>query len=102
MFILLAAMSGLMFTGGDVVLKYWTLSGAYSLMGLGLVAYTLGGGFLAGAMMRNQMALAVALLLCFNLITVALAGWWLFGETPGLKETVGMGLALGAIVLINV
>ena len=87
MFILLAAMSGLMFTGGDVVLKYWTISGAYFLLGLGIVAYSLGGGFLAGAMMRNQMALA---------------GWWLFGETPGLKETVGMGLALGAIVLINV
>lgn len=101
-FLLLAGMSGLMFTSGDIFLKYWSMQAGHWMFGLGLLSYTFAATFLAYSFKRKEIALTVAVLLCFNLITVALLGWWLFDEAPGLKEIIGMSMALGAIVLINI
>ena len=51
---------------------------------------------------RREIAVAVAVLLCFNLIALAILGFTLFKETLGLKEIIGITLTLFAIVIFNV
>lgn len=70
-------------------------------MAAGFIFYILAGLFLAFSFKRQGIAVAVAVLICFNLITVTLLGFVLFKEVLGLKEALGLGLALVVIILLN-
>ena len=101
-FIALAASSGLIFTVGDIFLKYWaTKSNPYTMI-IAFIFYIIGGVILAYSFKRKEIAVAVAVLICFNLITVAILGFTIFKETLGLKEIIGLSLALTAIILLNI
>ncbi len=100
-FILLAAASGVLFTAGDVFLKFWAESSTFYYMLIALLLYVIASIALGYSFKREKIAIAVAVLICFNLITVALVGFTFFHETLGLKEILGIGLALVAIVLLN-
>ncbi len=101
-FLLLAAASGLVFTLGDILLKYWSNSNNHYLLGAGFAVYLIAGLLLALSFKRKEIAVAVAVLICFNLITVAILGFTLFREALGLKEVIGISLAITAVILLNV
>ena len=101
-FIALAAASGLIFTAGDVLLKYWANKGSPYLMAAGFAAYIAAGFLLALSFKRKEIAVAVAVLICFNLITVAILGSTIFKEALGMKEIIGISLAVTATILLNV
>ncbi|MCB9358330.1 hypothetical protein H6503_00205 [Candidatus Woesearchaeota archaeon] len=101
-FILLAALSGSLFTVGDILLKYWADRSSVWFIASAMFLYLLAGITLAFAFKRREVAVAIAVLLCFNLLTVALAGLLLFKEVLGLKEIIGISLALIAIVVMTI
>ncbi len=101
-FILLAGLSGVLFTTGDIFLKYWSNKSSPYTMGAAFMFYIIAGTLLALSFKRREIAVAVAVLICFNLIAVAILGFVLFRETLGLKEVIGLSLIIIAIVLLNV
>ncbi|MFH0831713.1 MAG: SMR family transporter [archaeon] len=101
-FMILAAASGLLFTGGDVFLKYWAVKPNPYHMAIAFVFYIIAGTVLAFSFKRKEIAVAVAVLICFNLITVAILGFTLFKETLGLKEIIGISLAIVTIIILNI
>jgi multidrug transporter EmrE-like cation transporter len=101
-FVLLAGISGLLFTGGDVFLKYWANASKPHNLIIGFLFYIAAGTILALSFKRKEIAVAVAVLVCFNLITVAILGLTIFKETIGLKEMIGISLAAVAIIIFNV
>ena len=101
-FIILAAASGLLFTAGDVFLKYWAVKSNPYHMAVAFVFYIIAGIVLAFSFKRKEIAVAVAVLICFNLVTVAILGFTLFKETLGLKEIIGLTLAIFAIIILNI
>jgi len=98
-FIILAASSGLLFTAGDIFLKYWANKSNPYTMIIAFIFYIIAGTVLAFSFKRKEIAIAVAVLICFNLLTVAILGVTIFKETLGLKEIVGISLALIAIIV---
>ncbi len=101
-FILLAATSGILFTAGDVFLKLWAESSRFYYVLVALFVYVIATIALGYSFKREKIAIAVAVLICFNLITVAFVGFTYFQETLGLKEVIGISLALLAVILLNV
>lgn len=101
-FVLLGLGSGILFTVGDVFLKYWSEKSATWHLLLGFLFYILGGVILAFSFKRKDMAVAVAVLICFNLLVVSILGFTIFKETLGLKEIIGMVLAIAAVVVLSV
>jgi multidrug transporter EmrE-like cation transporter len=102
MFVILGAASGILFTLGDVFLKYWASKSPSYYLVLGFLFYILAGTVLAFSFKRKELAVAIAVLICFNLITVSILGFTIFKETLGVKEFVGMGLAIAAVVVLSV
>jgi len=102
LFIVLTAVSGVIFTAGDVFLKYWSQKSNPYLMAAGFLAYIIAGTLLALSFKRKDIAVAVAVLICFNLITVAILGFTLFKEVLGLKEIIGISLAIVAVIVLNI
>lgn len=102
MFIFLGAASGFLFTLGDVFLKYWANKSPSYYLVIGFLFYILAGTVLAFSFKRKELAVAIAVLICFNLITVSVLGFTLFKETLGVKEFIGMGLAIAAVIVLSV
>lgn len=102
MFIVLGAVSGILFTLGDVFLKYWSNKSPSYYLVIGFLFYILAGTVLAFSFKRKEMAVAVAVLICFNLIAVSVLGFTIFKETLGLKEIIGMSLAITAVIVLSV
>jgi multidrug transporter EmrE-like cation transporter len=100
-FISLTALSALLFTGGDVFLKYWTQKSSPTYMIIAFAFYLIAGVVLAMSFKRRELAVAIAVLTCFNLIAIAVIGLVLFKEVLGLKEIIGITLAILAIVVFN-
>lgn len=101
LFILLSAGSGILFTAGDLFLKYWADNSRPWDMVFAFTFYILAGVALAFAFKRKEIAIAVAVLICFNLILVACIGFFVFKEPLGTKEIIGLSLAAVAVVLLN-
>jgi len=101
MFIILGAVSGILFTLGDIFLKYWSNKQVLYYIVLGFAFYLMAGTVLSFAFKRKEMAVAVAVLICFNLIAVSILGFAIFKETLGLKEIIGMGLAIAAVIVLS-
>ncbi len=100
-FLLLAALSGLLFTVGDIFLKYWANRSYPYQMALAFLFYLIGGVVLGFSFRRKEIAIAVAVLICFNLIAVSIIGFTLFKESLGLKQVLGLSLVAIAIFILN-
>lgn len=101
-FLGLAAASGLLFTAGDILLKYWAESaGKLHFVGA-LLLYLVAAVALGFSFRRREVAVAVAVLVSFNVIAISVAGFYLFGESLAPRELAGIALAVIAVVLLNV
>jgi len=100
--IILVAISGILFTTGDVFLKYWSTKSSTTYIIIAFVFYILAGTFLAISFKRKEIAVATAISVCFNIVAISIVGFILFKETLGLKEIIGIGLAITAIIVLNI
>jgi len=101
-FILLVSISGLLFTAGDIFLKYWAGKSSPLYMAIAIVFYVIAGLFLAYSFKRRELAVAIAVLTCVNLLAIALVGFTLFKEVLGLKEIIGISFAFLAVILLTI
>ena len=93
---------GLILTAGDLVMKGWVIDGSAKLYGIGMLLYLLGMNFLAQSFRFKGIAVASALFVIFNLVTLAIASYMLYGEKMTSGQLVGLGFAIAAIVLLEV
>lgn len=100
-FILLTASSGLFFTLGDILFKYWAEKSNILFMISALVTYLIAGMFLAFSFQRRELAVANAVMISFNIVAVTIIGLTLFREILGLKEIIGITLVIIAVIILN-
>ena len=101
-FVLLATGSGVVFAVGDILLKFWANKPNVSFMVSAFILYIIAGFLLAYSFRRREIAVALAVLLCANLLLVTIIGFTVFKETLGLKEMIGVTLTMISIILLTV
>jgi multidrug transporter EmrE-like cation transporter len=100
-FIMLTLCSGLFFTLGDVLFKWWAGKSNIIFMIFALVTYLIAGLFLAFSFQRRELAVANAVMISFNIVAVTIVGFTLFKEVLGLKEIIGITLVIIAVIILN-
>ena len=99
--LLLLFTGGLALTLGDIIMKQWLQTSDAKLYGLGLVAYLAGLNLLAQSFRFKGIAVASALLIIFNIVSLALVGYFFFAEKISRLQLVGLSLALAAVICLE-
>ncbi|MDE1925246.1 MAG: hypothetical protein KGH79_03650 [Patescibacteria group bacterium] len=98
---LLLLAGGALLTLGDVVFKYWLLHPHSLLYVAGLVLYLGGLIFLIASYRYQNIAVASAMLVLFNIATLALVSWLYFKEPLSYLQIGGLLVAAVAIILLE-
>jgi multidrug transporter EmrE-like cation transporter len=101
-FVSLTALSGLFFTLGDILFKWWAGKSNHMFMVGALMTYLIAGLFLAFSFQRRELAVANAVMISFNIMAVTIAGFTIFKEVLGLKEIIGITLVIIAVIIFNI
>lgn len=100
-FLSLAATSGVLFTVGDIFLKIWAeQSGAY-IFGTAIATYLAATICLGYTFQYDKFAIVVTILVCFNLLSATLIGYFFFNEPLVLRELGGIALTVVALFLLS-
>jgi small multidrug resistance pump len=86
---------------GDLSLKWWAASDNWLGFGAGLGAYAVSVAIFAVLLRRAELAIIFTLWVGIAIVLVALAGWWLFGETLTVRHLAGITLVVAGIVLLG-
>jgi multidrug transporter EmrE-like cation transporter len=97
----LLATGGVVLTLGDLVMKEWVVTRRSYLYVAGMLVYLVGLNFLAQSYRFENMAAASAMLVVFNVVSLAVVSWLYFDEKLSGLQVVGIALALLAVVLIE-
>lgn len=96
LFLGLVGGSGLLFTIGDIFLKYWANLGGFPYLLAGSLTYSLGGVTLGYAFTQDKLIIGIVGMICFNIIAGAIAGSVVFNESMAVREWVSV---IGGTVL---
>ena len=98
---LLLFLGGIILTMGDVFMKKWVGSMAHVYYVLGMLLYVVGLNFLAQSYRFENIAVASAILISFNLITLAIVSWLFFKEPLSGLQILGIVLGVASIVCLE-
>lgn len=103
--ILWVTIGGIALTIGDVIFKFWVekslpYTSLYYLGGLTI--YIVGLVFLVESYKTENIAIATAIFVLINIITLAIFSWLYFGEKLSAIQIFGLFLACMAIVLLEI
>lgn len=98
---LLLIPGGIFLTVGDIAARQWIDTAAGRWLLLTLALWNVGMVFLAYSFKFKNIAVASAILVIANIITLALASWWLFHEPLSKKQLVGMAVSLVGIAIME-
>jgi len=101
MALLLLALGGLILTVGDICMKKWVNTNAYSFYFVGLAIYLVGLNFLAQSFKFKNIAVASVIFVIFNVVTLSFVSWLYFKETLSLLQIVGILIGIVAIVVLE-
>ena len=87
--------------GGDLALKWWAETGRWLGFGVGLVVYAIALVLFAVLLKRAELAVIFALWVGVAAVLLALAGWWLFGESLSVRHLIGLALVILGIVVLG-
>jgi len=87
--------------GGDLALKWWAETDRWPGLAVGLVVYGIALVLFAMLLKRAELAIIFALWVGVAAVLLALAGWWIFGESLSLRELIGLGLVIGGVLLLG-
>jgi small multidrug resistance pump len=87
--------------GGDLALKWWAETGRWPGLAAGLVVYGIALVLFAMLLKRAELAVIFALWVGVAAVLLALAGWWIFGETLSLRHIIGLALVIGGVFLLG-
>lgn len=88
-------------TIGDIFMKKWVADNSYTNFSVGFICYLIGMVFLAFSFKYKNIAIASMLLVLFNIITLLIVSWFMFKEPISIKEIIGIGLGVSAIILLE-
>jgi multidrug transporter EmrE-like cation transporter len=86
---------------GDLALKWWAETNRWLGLGIGLIVYGLALIIFAALLRRAKLIVIFALWVGVAAVLLALAGWWLFGESLSLRHLAGLGLVIGGMILLR-
>lgn len=94
--------SGLILTGGDILMKYWTINTKTTFYVAGLAVYVMGLMLFVETLKEENVAVASAILVMVNIISLLIIGWLFFGEPYSHTKLWGIFFALCSIVLLEI
>lgn len=100
--IFLLVTGGIVLTVGDVMFKLWAESPNPALYTAGLLVYLFGLTFLAQSFKYENIAVASALFVIFNILSLLLVSWIYFDEKISLLQMIGLLLAIASILLLEI
>lgn len=86
---------------GDLGLKFWAETDRWLSFGLGLLAYGIALVLFALLLRRAELAVIFSLWVGVAAVLLALAGWWVFGESLSARQVAGLALVVGGIFLLG-
>ena len=86
---------------GDLAFKWWAETDRWLGLGVGLAVYSVALILFAVLLKRAELAVIFALWVGVAAVLLALAGWWLFGETLSLRHGAGLALVIGGLILLR-
>ncbi len=99
--IILLLIGGLILTVGDIIMKKWVNTNAYIFYFLGLFVYLIGLNFLAQSFRFKNIAVASAIFIIFNIVTLSFVSWLYFKESLSLLQIAGIVIGIIAIVVLE-
>ena len=99
--LLMVFIGGLGLTIGDVIIKKWVTTNNHIFYLVGMVAYVIAIGFLAESLKYKNMAVANAICVGFNVVTLVIVSWFYFKETLTITQLIGIGLVIAGIVVLE-
>lgn len=97
MALFLTITAGMLLTIGDIVLKQWVKHSYNSLYIGGILLYLISMNLLAHSYKYEDIAVASMLMVVFNIITLALVGYFFFDENITVYEVTGIVLGITSI-----
>jgi multidrug transporter EmrE-like cation transporter len=94
-------LGGTILTIGDIIFKFYFEKSKPSLYGIGLITYLIGLIFLVKTFRTENMAVASALFVIFNIITLLIVSRYYFGEHLSNLQLVGMTIAIISILFLE-
>ncbi len=99
--ILILAIGGILLTIGDMIFKVWTQSQQAYLFAAGFSLYVLGLIFLVESYKYTNIAIASAIFIIFNLLSLSIMTWWYFNEPLSKFQIVAMIFTVMAVILFE-
>ena len=88
-------------TIGDIIYKFWAKEALVRYYVFGLIVYVMALLCLVESFKTHNMAIASAILVIGNIVTLAFVSWLYFGEPLSTQQIAGVGLAVVAVVLMS-
>lgn len=92
---------GIFLTAGDVVFKQWAVHTPWQAYAAGLSLYIVGLAFLIRTYRYENIAVASAIFVIVNIVTLVIVSWLWFKEPITGLQGVGIFLAFVAILLLR-
>lgn len=92
---------GAILTIGDIFFKYWTKNPTTLLYVVGILIYLGGLMFLVQSFKTQNIAIASAVFVIVNIVTLSIVSWIFFKEPLSTIQIIGIILAIGAIFLLE-
>ena len=99
--LLILLAGGIILTAGDVLMKKWSVSNDPFLYAAGMVLYLISLNFLAYSFKLKDLAIASALVVIFNILSLAAIGYFFFDEKLSVSKMIGLLLFTAAVILFE-
>jgi len=99
--ILIIFIAGIGLTIGDIIMKKWAMTGNAIFYVIGMIAYMIAIGFLAESFKYKNLAVANAICVGLNVVTLVIVSWFYFKEALTISQTIGVLLIVIGIVIIE-
>ncbi len=93
---------GSVLTIGDIFFKFWTKNPHNWMYVVGLSIYLIGLMFLVQSFKNTNIAVASAIFVVANIITLTIVSWLFFNEPLSIIKIIGLLLAIVSILILEI
>lgn len=92
---------GITYTIGDVAMKKWISHPSFWPYFLGALMYFIGMNFLAFSYLYRNIAIATAICVIINIVSLTILSWILFKEPLTTRQFIGIAVSVIAVLLLE-
>ncbi|HAT74240.1 MAG TPA: hypothetical protein DCS08_04535 [Candidatus Moranbacteria bacterium] len=100
--LILLFIGGSILTIGDIIMKKLVANNSATLFIIGLAVYLVGLIFLAYSFKYKNIAIASAIFVICNIITLSVVSWFYFKEVLTPLQIISIALGIGSIVFLEI